>query len=218
MRLAVVVWEYPPHVVGGLGVYAGAMVPTLRAAGHLVDVFAAVRRDEPPAAPGVHWVRPLDLSPVYAGVFERAAANWGSFFGELFAANVLWAERVRAQDALAPYDLLVIHDWLSAPAGLILRATLRRPMVFHVHSTERGRQATAPSQLVDTWEETLGHQADAVITVSDAMREDLLARAWPADQLHAVWNGVDARIYHPGSAGGAAVRARYHIPATAPVV
>ena len=212
------VWEYPPHIVGGLGTYAGGMAPALRAAGHEVDVFAAYRDGRPPATEGTTWARPLDLSPTYAQVFDPTAASWGPFFGEVYATNVLWANDVRAADDLEPYDVIAVHDWLAAPAAFILRATAPRPMVFHVHSTERGRQPHGPSPFVDQWEEQLGHDADAVITVSHAMREDLIGRGWPGERVHAVWNGVDAAVFTPDSPGGAAVRARYQLPEAAPVV
>lgn len=218
MRIALVVWEYPPHVVGGLGTYAGAMAGALRAAGPRVDVFAAIREHQPPDTDDTHWVRPLDLSPTYPHVFDPGAAGWGPFFGELYATNVLWADAVRRANAASPYDVIAIHDWLSAPAGLLLRQVVDCPLVFHVHSTERGRRPRAPSPMVDGWEETLAQQADAVVTVSHAMREDLLGRGWPVERVHAVWNGVDVRAYHPESPGGAAVRARYGLDETTPVV
>ena len=55
MRIAMLVWEYPPHVVGGLGTYSGAMAPALRAAGHDVQVFAALRDGVAPEQPDTHW-------------------------------------------------------------------------------------------------------------------------------------------------------------------
>ena len=73
------VWEYPPHVVGGLGTYSGAMAPALRAAGHDVQVFAALREGVAPEQPDTHWARPLDLSPTYLGVYNREAIQLGRF-------------------------------------------------------------------------------------------------------------------------------------------
>ncbi len=213
-----VVWEYPPHVVGGLGTYAGAMAPALRAAGHHVDVFAAIRSGVPPPSPGVYWARPPNLEPTYEGVFDHGAAAWGPFFGELYGTNVLWADAVRRQHTEEPYDLVAIHDWLSAPAGLMLGTELDCPLVFHVHSVERGRQPDAPSPIVSGWENRMAHQAQAVITVSEAMRTDVVAHGWPVERVRMVWNGIDPHTYHPDSPGGPAVRARYGIESDRPVV
>ena len=217
MRIAIVTWEYPPHVVGGLGTYAGAMVAALRAAGHEVEVFAALRATDPDPADGTHGVRPLDLTPLYPSLLSGEAQAWGPLLGELAATNVLWADRVRQRHSQDPFDVVAIHDWLAAPAGLVLVPLLDVPLVFHVHSTERGRRPVASSPIVQSWELTMGHTAAAVVTVSEAMREDLVAHGWPADRVHAVWNGVDHRRYHPDAPGGPEVRDRYSIPAAAPV-
>ena len=217
MRIAIVTWEYPPHVVGGLGTYAGAIVAAWRAAGHDVEVFAALRETDMDPGDGTHWARPLDLAPLYPSLFSAEAQAWGPLLGELAATNVLWADCVRKRHRREPFDVVAIHDWLSAPAGLVLAPLLDAPVVFHVHSTERGRQPVAPSPIVGSWEYTLGHAAAAVVTVSKAMREDLVAHGWPADRVHAVWNGVDTRRYHPQAPGGPELRARYNIPAAAPV-
>ncbi|MCY4114629.1 MAG: glycosyltransferase family 4 protein [Chloroflexi bacterium] len=217
MRIAIVTWEYPPHVVGGLGTYAGAMVAALRAAGHEVEVFAALRATDPDPADGTHWTRPLELTPLYSTLLNGEAQAWGPLLGELAATNVLWADRVRERHRQDPFDVVAIHDWLAAPSGLVLAPLVDAPVVFHVHSTERGRQPVASSPIVQSWELTLGHEAAAVVTVSQAMREDLVAHGWPDDRVHAVWNGVDTHLYHPRAPGGPDVRARYDIPAAAPV-
>ena len=217
MRIAIVTWEFPPHVVGGLGTYAGAMVAALRAAGHDVEVFAALRATDPGPTDGTHWVRPLDLTPLYPSLLSGEAQAWGPLLGELAATNVLWADRVRERHRREPFDVVAIHDWLAAPAGLVLAPLLDVPLVFHVHSTERGRQPVASSPIVQSWELTMGQTAAAVVTVSEAMREDLVAHGWPADRVHAVWNGVDTRLYHPQAPGGPELRDRYSIPAAAPV-
>ncbi len=218
MRIAMLVWEYPPHVVGGLGTYAGGLAPAMRAAGHDVQVFAALREGEAPASDGVHWVRPLDVSPTYAGVFTAEAASWGAFLGELYTTNVLWADAVRAEHERQPFDLVAVHDWLAAPAGLTLPRHVPAPMVLHVHSAEWGRQPGGPSPIVCGWEWAAGQAADATITVSQAMRDDLIEHGWDAERVHAVWNGVDTRRYAPDAPGGPAVRARYDVPDDAPLV
>ena len=212
MRIAIVTWEYPPHVVGGLGTYAGAMVAALRAAGHEVEVFAALRTTDPDPADGTHWTRPLELTPLYASLLNGEAQAWGPLLGELAATNVLWADRVRERHRQEPFDVVAIHDWLAAPSGLVLAPLVDAPMVFHVHSTERGRQPVASSPIVQSWELTLGHEAASVVTVSKAMREDLVAHGWPDDRVHAVWNGVDTSLYHPHAPGGPEVRAPLRDP------
>ena len=214
-----VVWEYPPHVVGGLGTYSGAMAPALRAAGHDVQVFAALRDgDKPDPQPDTHWARQLDLSPTYLGVYNQEASSWGAFFGELYSTNILWADAVRTEHRRRPFDVIAVHDWLGAPAGLTLARHVDAPIVFHVHSAEWGRQPGGPSPIVSQWETAAGRSAAATITVSQAMVRDLIAHGWDADRVHGVWNGVDTEKFAPDAPGGADLRARYELADDAPVV
>ncbi|MDP6349060.1 MAG: glycosyltransferase family 4 protein [Chloroflexota bacterium] len=108
-----------------------------------------------------------------------------------------------------PFDLIAVQDWLNAPAGLALARHELAPMVFHIHSAEWGRMGGGGSPTVTYWEEELGHQADAVITVSLAMREDLLEHSFNPETTHAVWNGIDPARYHPDAPGRQRVRAEY---------
>src|SRR5680860_1467401 len=68
MRILLLSWEYPPHVVGGLGRHVGALARSLAIEGHEVHV---VTRDLPDAPEvrdafedGVHVVRVPEAPPV----------------------------------------------------------------------------------------------------------------------------------------------------------
>ena len=165
-----------------------------------------------------HWARPLDLSPTYFGVYNQEAAGWGAFFGELYSTNILWADAVREEHRRQPFDVVAVHDWLAAPAGLTLAQHLDVPIVLHVHSAEWGRQPGGPSPIVSQWETAAGRAAAATITVSHAMVRDLIAHGWDPQRVHGVWNGVDTELYAPDLPGGPALRARYGLPDDAPVV
>ncbi|MGH2369210.1 MAG: glycosyltransferase family 4 protein, partial [Chloroflexota bacterium] len=109
----------------------------------------------------------------------------------------------------------------SGMAGLILARERRTPVVFHVHSTEWGRQPGGGSPAVHHFEGALGHEADAVITVSEAMKADLIAHGWNEDKLFAVWNGVDPQRYRPDAVSAddaCALRQRYGIELDAPLL
>jgi glycogen synthase len=54
MRILLLSWEYPPHVVGGLGRHVAALARTLVAQGHEVHVVTRDHPDEP--APLDEWV------------------------------------------------------------------------------------------------------------------------------------------------------------------
>jgi glycosyltransferase involved in cell wall biosynthesis len=56
--------------------------------------------------------------------------------------------------------------------------------------------------------------ADRIITVSYAMKEDLVNHGWPGEKIYVVWNGVDSDVYDPMKVSPEevkALRARYGI-------
>jgi glycosyltransferase involved in cell wall biosynthesis len=213
MRIAFLTWEYPPNVFSGLGVYSQYAVRELVKLGQDVTVFTPNRRTQPEDAieNGVRVVRPrvYDVSGSFPGVVDAQLQQWGGFFNNLYLSNLLWVGKVLDQHAEIPFDLIAVQDWLSAPAGLALARHELAPMVFHIHSAEWGRMGGGGSPTVTYWEEELGRQADAVITVSLAMRDDLLEHEFAPETTHAVWNGIDPARYHPDAPGRQRIRAEY---------
>ena len=215
MRIAFLTWEYPPSVVGGLGVFSENVVRGLAAGGHDVIVFT-LNRDEAPEdtrTEEARVVRPrhFDVTATFPHVIEWSLQQWGLFFNDLYLTNLLWVDRLLKIHSEAPFDLISVQDWLSAPAGLALAGAGVAPLAFHVHSAEWGRQPEGGSRTVEFWERELGARADAVITVSEAMRADLLEHGFPSERLYAIWNGIDPARYNPDVGGRARVRKLYGV-------
>jgi glycosyltransferase involved in cell wall biosynthesis len=212
-------WEFPPTIVGGLGTYAQCITQALADLNQQLYVWAP-EQTWPHTVPLVESGRirvrrlPLfDATPAFPHVVTDEMRAWGRFFSDVWLFNLLAAAETRQTAGL---DLVAIQDWLSGPAGLILAQERRVPLVFHVHSTEWGRQPDGGATAVHHFEGALGYHADAVITVSEAMREDLIAHGWKAEKIHAVWNGVDPERYRPDAVEReriADVRACYDIEA-----
>ena len=217
-------WEFPPTIVGGLGTYAQCVTEALAALDQDIHVWAP-EQEWPHTVPPVTSPRirvrrlPLfDATPAFPYVVNDEMRAWGRFFSDVWLFGLLAAAETRATAGL---DVIAIQDWLSGPAGLILAAERKVPLIFHVHSTEWGRQPGGGAAAVHHFEGALGHEADAVITVSEAMRNDLIAHGWNADKIHAVWNGVDPLRYRPDAvspARMASVREAYGIAADEPFV
>ncbi len=215
MRIAFLTWEFPPEIIGGLGVYSDNAVRQLRASGHEVVVFAPKSGDLPEIGDyqGTSVVRPpsFSASAAFPHVINSDLGEWGDFFGDLFLTNLLWVDRFRILHAERPFDLVAVQDWLSAPAGLILAEQSPAAIVFHLHSTEWGRRGAGASPAVTYWERELGNNADAVVTVSRSMRRDLLEHDFPERKVHAIWNGIDPDRYSPDVADRSRIRALYGI-------
>ncbi len=191
MRVLMLSWEYPPHVVGGLGRHVAALARTLTAQGHQVHVVTRGPADD--QAPteewldGIHVVRVPEAPPVIP-------------FDDLIPWVLAFNNRVTAAAGrlLREYDIQVIHahDWLVTYAAAALKETWELPIVATVHATEYGRhQGWLPgpmNKLIHQVEWWLTYEARRVITCSSYMRqqvEDIFAL--PRDKVDVVPNGVD---------------------------
>lgn len=207
MRIAFFVWEYPPALVGGLGTYSEYITREYVQLGHNVSVFTLnpgdLRTTE--ILEGVDVQRPLiaDASNVFPMFVTEDLKRWGKnirFFNDIFIYNILSSAkflneliRKRGQH----FDIVCVHDWLSCISGLIVKNEMKIPVVFHVHSTEWGRSGGNGSEVVSHLEEAAARAADRIVTVSNAMQDDLTKHGWPQSKISVVWNGVDPKRYDP---------------------
>lgn len=141
-----------------------------------------------------------------------------NFFSDVLVYNLLASTKL-ANDLIPHenkhFDVLSIHDWLSSMSGITLRKSTCIPMVFHIHSTEKGRTLGDGSKIINELERKAAKFADRVITVSYAMKEELISYGFPSEKIEVVWNGVDPNKYSPDSVPldrQQKVRARYGIP------
>ena len=209
MKIAVLVYEYPPKIVGGLGTYAAEITRKFVLLGHDVTVFTM--NDDQGSLPtrellrGIEIHRPvhIDVSDSLPDVLAEDVKKWGRgihFFSKILMYNYLSAakminELVRSEDF--KFDLVVAHDWLSVIAGITIQKELGIPLVFHVHSNERGRTLGNGSAVVRNMEHRGGLMADMVITVSYAMQDELIQAGFPAEKIRVCYNGVDPKKYNP---------------------
>jgi len=225
MRIGFFVWEYPPSVVGGLGTYAEYITREFVALGHDVTVFTLNRGDQKTreVMKGVEVHRPInaDVSNVFPMFVTEDLKKWGTnirFFNDIFIYNVLSATKFinsLIKKEGYRFNIACVHDWLSSISGIIVKNETKVPVVFHVHSTEFGRGGGTGSGIVSHFETATAEMADHVITVSHAMREDLIRHGWPSQKISAVWNGVDPKRYDPEKCRKEDVqkiRERYSIP------
>jgi len=207
MRIGFFVWEYPPSVVGGLGTYAEYITREFVALGHDVTVFTLNRGDQKTreVMKGVEVHRPInaDVSNVFPMFVTEDLKKWGTnirFFNDIFIYNVLSATKFinsLIKKEGYRFNVACVHDWLSSISGIIVKNETKVPVVFHVHSTEFGRGGGTGSGIVSHFETATAEMADHVITVSHAMRDDLIRHGWPSQKISAVWNGVDPKRYDP---------------------
>ncbi|MGB9134681.1 MAG: glycosyltransferase family 4 protein [Candidatus Bathyarchaeia archaeon] len=211
MRIGFFVWEYPPALVGGLGTYADYITREFINMGHDVTVFTlnpnSLKTREVVKGVEVHRPKIVDVSNVFPMFVTEDLRNWGTnirFFNDIFIYNILSAAKfinsVVKKEGYN-FDIACVHDWLSCIAGITVKNETKLPVVFHVHSTEWGRSGGHGSEVVSHLESATAQTVDHIITVSDAMREDLIRHGWPSSKTSVVWNGVDPERYDPKKCG-----------------
>lgn len=176
--------EYPPEIYGGAGVHVTELVRALRARPDVdarVHAFGAPRNEPGTAS--------------YADLAELASANP--------ALRTLGVDLAMA-DACAGTDLVHSHTWYANLAGHLAGLLHGAPHVVSAHSLEPLRPWKAEQlgggYAVSSWVERTAYEAAAaVIAVSAAMRDDVLA-AYPAvdpARVHVVHNGIDTEQWAP---------------------
>jgi glycogen synthase len=191
MRVLMLSWEYPPHVVGGLGRHVMHLAPSLVAQGVAVHILTPLLRGGEPDELTPGGVR---IHRVVAPRMEEY--SFLSFTRETNTAIERAARDLRQQ--LGDFTLIHAHDWLVASAAVTLKHAWRRPLISTIHATERGRQqghlGSGHSEQIDSTEWWLTYEAWRVIACSRFMAAQVGEYfTTPADKVDVVPNGVHLR-------------------------
>ncbi|QDQ14906.1 glycogen synthase [Streptomyces spectabilis] len=184
MKVGLLTREYPPDVYGGAGVHVEFLARELRA---LTDL-------------DVHCWGADAADPADDVVRHRA---WSALDTANDALRTLSVDLAMAA-ALDGRDLVHTHTWYANLAGHVGKLLHGIPHVMTSHSLEPLRPWKAEQlgggYAVSSWAERAAVEAaDAVIAVSGAMREDILA-CYPAvdpAKVRVVHNGIDTELYRP---------------------
>jgi glycogen(starch) synthase len=207
MKIAYFVDEFPPFFRGGLGTYADEISRQFVRKGHSLTVFSrSTGRDstsETRSGIDIHRPRLMNISDIIPVINPAEVKTWDGngqeFFAETILYNLLSASKLvnyLVAKEKRQYDLLVSHDWLAAIAGITAKRMLQKPFVFHFHSTEQGRNPSGSPTIKDI-ERLSATIADRIVTVSYAMRDELVSFGYPEQKIRVIHNGVDEKKYDP---------------------
>jgi starch synthase len=186
VRIDVLTKEYPPEIYGGAGVHVAELVKALRRRSDVethVHAFGASRDEQ--------------LTSSYPDLAELAEAN--------ATLKTLGVDLTMA-DGCAGTELVHSHTWYANMAGHLSSLLYGVPHVISAHSLEPLRPWKAEQlgggYAVSSWvEKTAYEAAAAVIAVSAAMRDDVLASYPSIDpaRVHVVHNGIDTDGWAPSN-------------------
>jgi alpha-maltose-1-phosphate synthase len=184
MRAALLTREFPPDVYGGAGVHVEFLVRELR---RLIDV-------------DVHCM----------GAPREGATAHSEDDPRLRDANA--ALRILSTDleitaGAAGADLVHSHTWYANMAGHWSKLLYDVPHIVTAHSLEPLRPWKAEQlgggYALSSWAERTSYEgADAIVAVSNGMRDDVLAAYPDVDpaRVRVIHNGIDAELYQPDPA------------------
>ena len=192
MRIALFTNEYPPNVYGGAGVHVEYLSRELaRADGgeHRVDVLCFGDQHEAHGNLRVHGVAPALRFPAQD---PRHARLLDALLRDLAMVGAVEAP-----------DIVHCHTWYSHLAGCLARPLTNARLVLTTHSLEPHRpwkvEQLGTAYHATAWIERTAYQnADGVIAVSKAMKDDVQTLyGVPAERVRVIHNGIDPEEYRP---------------------
>ncbi len=209
MRIAMLGWEFPPFVSGGLGTHCFELTRALCNSGAEVDFFMPVcggKIETHSEHLRVIEVAKTELKPYL--FFSKTGQN--ATYGEnlISAVAEYWekcAEAVlRESGAHEKYDALHAHDWLTSRAGARLKETLGIPLVQTFHSTEFDRTSW-PWEFIVGVERSAAETADLIIAVSNRTKAQVMRLGADEGKIRVVYNGVDSEKFANAAPGSKAI-------------
>ena len=89
-------------------------------------------------------------------------------------------------------DIIHAHDWMTALAAIEAKKILKKPMIFHIHSTEYDRSANNPNPTILKYEKIALEKADKIIAVSKFTKNILIEKySINPDKIFVVHNAID---------------------------
>ncbi|RLF28095.1 MAG: glycosyltransferase family 1 protein [Thermoplasmata archaeon] len=208
MKIVHFSWEFPPMIRGGLGTFVTELSAMQVKMGNEVTVFTLNEENKLLTLDNyrgveVHRPRIPDFTSTFFLFADSELRQWGKnfkFFADVMSYNILSASKLvhfLVGKSGRIYDVIDAHDWLGIAGGMSAKKSLNMPLVFHVHSTEKGRTRGRGSRTIEEIEYEGGEAADCIITVSEAMSDELYRLGFPTKKIRVCWNGVDTEKYNP---------------------
>ena len=192
MHIAILTNEYPPNVYGGAGVHVEYLTRELALAdggAHQVSVYCFGEQDEEQDNLRVHGIAPGFEPPAREARHRKLM--------DTLQRNLVMAGSV------AEADIVHGHTWYSHWAGCLVKQLAGAKLVLTTHSLEPHRpwkvEQLGTAYHASSWiEKTAYENADGVVAVSSAMRQDVHALyEVPFERIQVIPNGIDPDEYRP---------------------
>ncbi|WP_141431582.1 glycosyltransferase [Bacillus sp. 03113] len=167
-KILLLSWEYPPHIVGGLGKHVHGLSNSLAGLGYDIHIVTARRNDseleEIKDSIYIHRVHPLNE-------LDQDFLKW---IGGL---NLAILEKGIELAKTNSFELIHAHEWLVGAAALSLQEQLNIPLITTIHATEYGRNNGIHNEMqrfIHEKEKLLINGSNFIIVCSEFMKEELI--------------------------------------------
>jgi glycosyltransferase involved in cell wall biosynthesis len=178
-------WEFPPKIVGGLGVVFYHICKHLRKKG--IDLTIVLPEDPEN--------KEFNIVPVFRNVrVINVYSSWEFSEGKTFFEQVEnYAKIVAKVCEKLSFDIIHAHDWLTFKAGILLKEKTGKPLIVHVHSTEFDRAGGKfGNPLVHAIEYESFHKADKIIAVSERVKNWIVKEYFvPPEKIKVIYNAIE---------------------------
>jgi len=200
MRVAMLGWEFPPFVSGGLGVHCFELTRALCKMGLEIDFFMPVAGRE--VSTEINGLRIIEVAKTELKpylFFSKSRRSQNPNYGDnLISAVNEYQKKCTESVALnakeKSYDIIHAHDWMTSRSGAELKMKLSLPLVQTFHSTEFDRTSW-PWDYILQIERAAAQNPDLIISVSKRTREQVMRLGADLKKIRVVYNGVDAHRF-----------------------
>lgn len=128
---------------------------------------------------------------VFSSTQETILRLHGGYGPDLMSEVYRYACAAVAIARKARFDVIHVHDWMTYPAGILVRKLTGKPLVAHIHALEHDRSGDNMNRDVAGIERAGLEAADRVVAVSHYTKR-LVMRQYgiPGDKIEVVHNAV----------------------------
>jgi glycogen synthase len=190
VRILMLSWEYPPHIIGGLGRHVTDLATAL-ATQHIEMHVVTPNLG---GGPEIETIGPR--LTVHRAPVPDIAHDTSNLVASTQSSNrSLQRKALELHAQLGGFELIHGHDWLVAPSSIALKYALNRPFIATIHSIEHGRRlgnlADEQARAINDAEGWLTHEAWRIIAASTYMARQICTLfKVPRDKLDIIPNGV----------------------------
>lgn len=163
-------WEFPPHILGGLGTASYGLTYGLAQQGDMEIVFVLPRRW---GGEEESFLRIIGADSV--DVPGRGRIEFSGRYPDNLLEEISNYEQVAGVLARQEsFDVIHSHDWLTYPAGVTAKRLSGKPLVIHVHATDFDRSRGQVNPTVYAIERQGMDMADHIMCVSNLTRQTVI--------------------------------------------